>query len=375
MGNGGKRGSEARGEEGQKVGEQSREQEKQRESKGGVEVEWLKLGGVDICLPKDRRRPLDGSPRFLSVVHFIGGTFVGSIPKQSYAPLLEGLASRGKSVVIATPCAALSGMDHYKAAYEAAFKFSSACSELEAELGRDVFEASSIPTIGVAHSLGCKVQVLMDCLPDAREAAGRERAANIHLAFNNYGAKQSIPILSELAEVQRGFQDGLAQAAPFLDRVGNFAEEVKNNQNLQGILGADTSKQASQVLDFISNIGRAAANAQSSISDEFSPSPDETMRLLTADYGVSRNLVVKFLDDTIDQVFLLPFPSTYFFLFPVYSSLSSAFRNLSPFHPLSCKALVWPFPLQRSDRSRLSDYLCCRVSTFACSSGQNSPTK
>ena len=69
----------------------------------------------------------------------------------------------------------------------------------------------------------------------------------MHLAFNNFGAKQSIPVLSELAEVQRGFQEGLASAAPFLDRVGSFAEEIKNNQNLQGILGVDVSKQATQV--------------------------------------------------------------------------------------------------------------------------------
>lgn len=52
-------------------------------------MEWMKLGGVDICLPRDRRRPLDGSARFQCVVHFVGGVFVGTIPKQSYAPLLE----------------------------------------------------------------------------------------------------------------------------------------------------------------------------------------------------------------------------------------------------------------------------------------------
>lgn len=56
--------------------------------------------------------------------------------------------------MIATPCAALSGMDHYKAAYEAAFKFQGACSELEAELGRDVFDASQIPTVRPLSSMG-----------------------------------------------------------------------------------------------------------------------------------------------------------------------------------------------------------------------------
>ncbi len=73
-------------------------------------------------------------------------------------------------------------------------------------LGSDVFEDGEVPVIGVGHSLGCKVHVLLNSLPEARQAAGRERAANVHIAFNNFGAKQSIPILSELAEMQRSFQ-------------------------------------------------------------------------------------------------------------------------------------------------------------------------
>ncbi len=40
---------------------------------------------------------------------------------------------------------------------------------------------------------------------------------------------------------------------------------------------------------------------QSTVTEEFCPDPDETKRLITTDYLISRNLAVKFLDDTIDQ--------------------------------------------------------------------------
>jgi hypothetical protein len=100
-------------------------------SKAMGDVEWIKAGGCDVCLPVDRRRPLDGGKAMNAVVHFVGGVFLGSIPKAAYAPMIEDIVRKGRVIVVATPCAALSSMDHYKAAYEAAFKFQSASTELE----------------------------------------------------------------------------------------------------------------------------------------------------------------------------------------------------------------------------------------------------
>ena len=91
------------------------------------DVEWLRLVGCDICLPKDRRKSVDKLRRFPAILHFVGGVFAGSIPGQAYRPFIEDLTSKGRFIVIATPCAALSSMDHLKAAYEAALKFNSAC--------------------------------------------------------------------------------------------------------------------------------------------------------------------------------------------------------------------------------------------------------
>ena len=147
--------------------------EREKDQRQGTDprVEWLRIAGCDVCLPKERTKPIDG-PRFTGLVHFTGGAFVGTLPRQAYGVLIESLVAKGRLVVVATPCSGLAGMDHYKAAYESAFKFQTACSVLRTDLGADIFDADELPTIGVAHSLGCKVQVLMNSIQDTRDAAG-----------------------------------------------------------------------------------------------------------------------------------------------------------------------------------------------------------
>lgn len=65
------------------------QQRAERVANEGVDVEWMRVGGCDVCLPKDRRKPLNGSRRFNAVVHFVGGVFVGTVPKQAYRPFIE----------------------------------------------------------------------------------------------------------------------------------------------------------------------------------------------------------------------------------------------------------------------------------------------
>mmetsp|Transcript_31381 Transcript_31381/g.50713 ORF Transcript_31381/g.50713 Transcript_31381/m.50713 type:complete len:505 (+) Transcript_31381:1-1515(+) len=280
----------------------------QREQRGGERqkgtnpnVEWLRIAGCDVCLPKDRKKPMDGQ-RFSGLVHFIGGAFVGTLPRQAYGVLIESLVAKGRLVVVATPCSGLAGMDHYKAAYEAAFKFQTACSVLRKDLGPEIFDADKLPTIGVAHSLGCKIQVLMNSIQDTREAAGRERAANVHLAFNNFAADESIPILKQLGKLQQDVSAGIAAAAPVFDQISTFASELKSTSAFKDVLGTPSANQAFSFLEDLSRVGKtAAANMGAELLDEFSPSPSDTMRILTEEYAVNRNLVIKFADDAIDQ--------------------------------------------------------------------------
>lgn len=61
----------------------------------GLRGDWIEIEGNWVL------RPLDGSAT--SVVHFLGGAFVGAAPQLTYRLLLESLAARGIMVSGQTP--------------------------------------------------------------------------------------------------------------------------------------------------------------------------------------------------------------------------------------------------------------------------------
>jgi hypothetical protein len=96
-----------------------------------------------------------------------------------------------------------------------------------------------LPIYGVGHSMGCKLHLLIGSLFSV------ERAGNILISYNNYSARDAVPLVEQ-------FSSFFSQLSP----------------------------------DF---------------SLEFTPSPQETSRIVAQKYQVRRNLLVKFRNDTIDQ--------------------------------------------------------------------------
>jgi len=47
---------------------------------------WRQLGGADVAFPPEFAAPI-------GIIHFIGGSVVGSVPKAAYGPFIEKLAS------------------------------------------------------------------------------------------------------------------------------------------------------------------------------------------------------------------------------------------------------------------------------------------
>jgi hypothetical protein len=89
-----------------------------------------------------------------------------------------------------------------------------------------------LPTYGLGHSMGCKLHLLIGSLLPV------ERAGNILISFNNYAAKEAIPLVEQL---------------------------------------------------------------NSTFLVEFTPSPLETENIIQESYNIRRNLLIKFNSDTIDQ--------------------------------------------------------------------------
>lgn len=180
-------------------------------------MEWREVAGNWLWVP----------PQPTAIIHFLGGAFVATAPNLTYKLLLEALGRQGY-LIVATPF--VNTFDHGAIAKEVLITFDQGLHYLENRV-----TLRRLPIYGLGHSMGCKVHLLINSLYDV------ERAGNILMAFNNYEARRSIPLL---------------------DQVLNLAPDL-------------------QV--------------------EFTPSPQETLDLVDRYYPVERNLLIKFRRDDIDE--------------------------------------------------------------------------
>jgi len=248
--------------------------------------------GADVFMP-----PMPSTVAPTAVIHFIGGTLVGSAPRAAYGPLLEGLCRLTGAVIVATPLP-LATFDHLRACVEASLQFSETVRE---DLG---MTESSVPIIGIGHSLGSKVLMLLGALPaDSKERLSLiTPSSNIFLAFNNYGASQSIPFYSQL----RSAGQQLGGLGPYGDVLGELLggglQSLDDSYGGRlGRLGRSFLREMGvggpQADNMISNLPSALAN----LPEEFTPDPASTWRILESSYGVERNAVIKFTRDGIDE--------------------------------------------------------------------------
>ncbi|AFY74947.1 Protein of unknown function (DUF1350) [Synechococcus sp. PCC 7502] len=182
-------------------------------------MEWQQVENNFVLAPSQPK----------GVIHFLGGAFFAAAPHISYSRILETLARAGY-VIVATPIIN-STFDHRQIAIDAYKSFK----RTRSKLFLDYF-----PLFGMGHSMGCKIHLLINSFYPS------ERAGNIFIAYNNYGAKQSIPLFKE------------------------FAGTIPEMENM-----------------------------------EFTPSPLETMELINQSYTVENNLLIKFVDDDIDEIAVL----------------------------------------------------------------------
>jgi len=179
-------------------------------------MDWKEIRGNWVLIPHNP----------IGIIHFLGGAFVATAPHLTYRWLLEQLASKGY-LVIATPF--VNTLDHIAIAQSVLRNFERTLERLhDSALLRKLY----LPTYGIGHSMGCKLHLLIGSLYPV------ERAGNILISFNNYAARDAIPLVEQL---------------------------------------------------------------NSTLAIEFTPSPLETNKIVQEDYKVRRNLLIKFNNDTLDQ--------------------------------------------------------------------------
>jgi hypothetical protein len=178
---------------------------------------WRQRGDLWELEPQGRQPPA-------GLIEFIGGSYLAATPQLSYRRLLETLAGRGWRI---HAWSYVPGFDHQTQANDAWRLFRQARSRSDA--GCD----AQGPLLRLGHSLGCKLHLLA---PDA----GRGCQGLVALAFNNFSAERSVPLLAELGQ-------------------------------------------------------------QFNFRSEFSPSPEQTLDQVARSYRQPRNLLVRFSDDRLDQ--------------------------------------------------------------------------
>lgn len=185
-------------------------------------VEWREISGNWVWLP----------PQPIGIIHFLGGAFVASAPQLTYRWLLTEIGKAGYAI-IATPF--VNTFDHISIARDVLNRFETLVDQLQA---KKLIKSDYLPVYGLGHSMGCKLHLLIGSLFTV------ERSGNILISYNNYPARQAIPLVEQL--------------------------------------------DVNQTLNF-----------------EFSPSPQETNQLISQSYTIRRNLLIRFTNDEIDQTLTL----------------------------------------------------------------------
>ena len=287
--------------------------------------EWYSMGECSVLLPRDR------IPK--SIVHFVGGFVAGSAVTVTYGKLLTSLANSGH-LIIATPIPAVD-LNHGNVAAAVSLAFSSCYKSnvlpLLGTVGKD------IPIFGLSHSLGGKLTVLMNSKKQDRKTLP-PRAANVYLAFNNYGIQENIElgraqagkaspevqkVLDAISrpEVQQLFQkakesklvtDAFSSLFSGATSTKRSASASSSEQRRGGDEIKDTASAIGDVMsDVMSNLGnQLGIDIQQKVTEftkeipaqlEFIPDSEETWQLLQEGYNVQNNYMVKFDDDEIDQ--------------------------------------------------------------------------
>ncbi|XP_058194731.1 uncharacterized protein LOC131311337 isoform X2 [Rhododendron vialii] len=182
-------------------------------------------------------------------------------------------------LVIATPYA--SGFDHFFIADEVQLKFDRCHRSLQETV-------QDLPTFGIGHSLGSVIHLLIG----SRYAV--QRNGNVLMAFNSKEASSAIPLFSPVL-------------VPMAQSIGPLLSQITSSPTVR--LGAEmTMKQLEnlsppimkQVLPLVEQLPPLYMDLVNG-RENFTPKPEETRRLIKSYYGVSRNLLIKFKDDMIDE--------------------------------------------------------------------------
>lgn len=251
------------------------------------QLDWELDGSTWVLLPPT----YVSSPR--AVIHFVGGTFFGSSPKLWYRGLLEEIVRATSCTIVATPIPVTllkNPLQHVKLGRKLRRQFQSAYTNiLEDEYGRDVLK--DIPIVGMGHSLGARLLVVLATLQDSNHYT--DYKSYILMSFTNYASAASIPGIQSLLRQSKRLED--IEETKTRERRSDDDDDYDQDWDelMEDLTGA-LKEQAEKL--------KTALTPRSN-ELEFYPSPDQLWKALKEDqrYRIQQTLIVQFDEDNVDQ--------------------------------------------------------------------------
>jgi hypothetical protein len=237
-----------------------------------------------------------------AILHFCGGTFMGSAPHIWYRQLLHDLVRHTSCAVVATSIPVTlqsSPLNHIQLAKKIQRQFHVAYRNvLQDEYGDDLQQA---PICGLGHSLGARLLVVLITLNPKHHFK-----SCILVSFTNFGAAAGIPGISQLYH-----QSVLAEKNRINEQQSMKSSQSKQRRRKEWSYNNDDDDDDDLILflkelqDIVKEQTTKIQNALTPASNafEFYPTPDQLWKAIRQDgrYTVNQTLVVQFDNDEVDQ--------------------------------------------------------------------------
>jgi len=260
----------------------------------GKAWKWEEAGGVPVLTPLSSS---SGEPLpITALIHFIGGVVVGHKPREAYGEFLQQIMAATEETgiaIIATPLpSAAPAFDHSALAEQVLDEYSAARESLAAR-----FAKGWTPEVGVGHSLGAKLHVLLGSTSQSEDSTvpmAVRAGGNVLMSYNNFSAKDSVPPgMRDRAEEVRS---AATSVSPFLRKV------AKNLRNINQDFNLNVKESDIASLEGLGDkVSSFVDEASSAIDRDFTPTPEEVEALIRDKYAVPDNFIIQFSNDSIDQ--------------------------------------------------------------------------
>lgn len=180
------------------------------------------------------------------IILFVGGAVLAQTPHISYGYFLEHLSHQLNATIIADPYTI--SLDHWSLARKNLQSFQRAllCYKNGIFLSEDE-SSSTIPIFTISHSLGSKLHILSCAASPSFESLVK---GHIILCFNNFGFSQTITMIKL------------------------FSQDFQQNR------APPSSPSSVDMSYWLNNIMDVAKQAMDMVGLEFTPSPQETLRII-----------------------------------------------------------------------------------------------